>query len=135
MRGGQSDSEQERPIVAGRTSSSSQTCPLPRVRFSTADFPAGEGWDIWCEQIGEVFDVTLEAGENAAARVDVDLIQFDQLLFGAIGLSGPRQRGVRSARKARRDQLDHYVVELYTQGGNLGEPRRAASWRGPAPSM
>jgi AraC-like DNA-binding protein len=121
MRGGQSDSEQERPIVAGRTSSSSQTRPLPRVRFSTADFPAGEGWDIWCEQIGEVFDVTLEAGENAAARVDVDLIQFDQLLFGAIGLSGPRQRGVRSARKARRDQLDHYVVELYTHGGNFGE--------------
>jgi AraC-like DNA-binding protein len=107
--------------MAGRTSSSSQTQPLPRVRFSTADFPAGEGWDIWCEQIGEVFDVTLDAGDSVAARVDVELIQFDQLLFGAIGLSGPRQRGVRSAQKARRDQLDHYVVELYTRGGNLGE--------------
>jgi AraC-like DNA-binding protein len=94
---------------------------LPSVRFSTADFPAGEGWDIWCEQIGEVFDVVLDAEQRAAARVDVELIQFDQLLFGAIGLSGPRQRGVRSARKARRDQLDHYVIELYTHGGNLGE--------------
>jgi AraC-like DNA-binding protein len=107
--------------MAGRTSSSSQAQPLPSVRFSTADFPAPEGWDIWCEQIGEVFDVALDAGQGAAARVDVELIQCDQLLFGAIGLSGPRQRGVRSAQKARRDQLDHYVIELYTHGGNFGE--------------
>jgi AraC-like DNA-binding protein len=101
--------------------SSSEASPLPSVHFSTADFPGREGWDIWCAQIGEVFDVRLEGGEGAAARVDVDLISFDQLLFGAIGLSGPRQRGVRSARKARRDGLDHYVIELYTRGGNVGE--------------
>jgi AraC-like DNA-binding protein len=107
--------------MAGRTSSSSQARPLPSVRFSTADFPAGEGWDIWCAQIGEVFDVALQDGEPGAARVDVELIQCEQLLFGAIGLNGPRQHGVRSARKARRDGLDHYVVELYTHGGNVGE--------------
>lgn len=101
--------------------SSPEASPLPSVRFSTDDFPDGEGWDIWCEQIGEVFDVTLEAGQSAAARVDVELTQLDQLLFGAIGLAGPRQRGVRSARKARLDQLDHYVIELYTHGGNKGE--------------
>lgn len=107
--------------MAASSPSSEAAQPLPSVRFSTADFSAREGWDIWREQIGEVFDVKLETGEAAAARVDVELIQFDQLLFGAIGLSGPRQRGVRSARKARRDQLDHYVVEFYTRGGNFGE--------------
>jgi AraC-like DNA-binding protein len=107
--------------MAGPSASSEAAQALPSVRFSTADFPDGEGWDIWCEQIGEVYDVALEAGRSAATRVDVALIQFEQLLFGAIGLSGPRQRGVRSARKARRDGLDHYVIELYTHGGNLGE--------------
>jgi AraC-like DNA-binding protein len=101
--------------------SSPEASPLPSVRFSTADFLGGEGWDIWCEQIGEIFDVGLEAGQSSAARVDVELTQLDQLLFGAIRLSGPRQRGIRSARKARRDQLDHYVIELYTHGGNKGE--------------
>jgi AraC-like DNA-binding protein len=109
-------------LTLGLTASpETQTMSLPSVRFSTDDFPGGEGWDIWREQIGEVFDVALEAGQPAAARVDVELIQFDQLLFGAIGLSGPRQRGVRSARKARLDPLDHYVIELYTHGGNKGE--------------
>jgi AraC-like DNA-binding protein len=107
--------------MTGRTSSGAQTAELPVARFSTADFPAGEGWDIWCERMGVVFDIRLEDRDAAPARVDIELFQLDQLLFSAIDMSGARQRGTRSARKARQDQLDHYVIELYTQGGNLGE--------------
>lgn len=106
--------------MAGQDSPEALT-PLPSARFSIDDFPPGEGWDIWREQIGAVFDVSLAEHDAAPARADVTLFQLDQLVFSAIGMSGARQRGVRSARKARRDRLDHYVIELYTHGGNTGE--------------
>lgn len=109
--------------------SSLETQPLPSVRRSTADFPAGEGWDICREQIGEVFDVALESSESAAARVDVELTQLDQLLFGAIGLAGPRLRGVRSARKARLSSMTMSSNSI-RMAATRERPPRAASRQG-----
>lgn len=100
---------------------------LPSFTFSTDDLPSEERFDAWRDVISPVFD--LELLDQRAPRVcgaDVEVTHLGQLLVSRIRLAGAGQRGVRAARKIRRDSLDHYVVEVYTGGGCAGEVSNGA---------
>lgn len=95
---------------------------LPSLVFSTDDLPAKERFDAWRDAIAPVFDV--EPADRHAprdCRAELSAFHLGDMLVGRISLSGVNHRGIRSARKIRRDPLDHYVVEIYTGGGCVGE--------------
>lgn len=95
---------------------------LPSYTFSTDDLPSGERFDAWRELISPVFDLELlDQKAPRACAADVDVVHLGELLISRIRLGGIGQRGVRAARKIRRDSLDHYVVEVYTDGSCVGE--------------
>lgn len=95
---------------------------LPSLTFSTDDLPSAERFDAWRELISPVFDLELlDQGASRACAADVDMVHLGELLISRIRLGGIGQRGVRAARKIRRDFLDHYVVEVYVDGSCVGE--------------
>ncbi len=95
---------------------------LPSFTFSTDELPSTERFDAWRDVISPVFDLELlDRRAPRACRAGVHVVHLGQLLVSRISLAGAGQRGVRAARKIRRDSLDHYVVEVYTGGGCAGE--------------
>jgi AraC-like DNA-binding protein len=79
-------------------------------RFSTHQF------EVWRESIEVVFDVestSEEAGRNFSA--DVEAFQLGDMVITNATLG--EQRYLRSSARARRDGMDHFVLNLYRSGG------------------
>ncbi len=95
---------------------------LPFSVFSTNDVDPHDRWAIWHDSISVIFDVAPVAGCDAefAASVHAHLVQ--QLVFGDTRFTA--QTFDRSPRKIARDGLDHFLVQIYLEGGYAGEVGR-----------
>lgn len=83
---------------------------IPSSHFATDEF------GTWRESIGVVFDVARPQHEEASPfSAKVDAFQLGGLVITAASLGA--QRYVRSATQARRDGMDHFVLNLYRAGG------------------
>jgi AraC-like DNA-binding protein len=89
--------------------------PVPRSIFSVDDCPPGEKFEYWRHSIAAIFDV------DAARDVVHDFhATIDSHLLGPLMLARTRtrrQHWVRSSRTIARDGMDHYMVQLFENGG------------------
>lgn len=83
---------------------------IPSTHFSTDNF------EIWREAVSVAYDV-----QRQHDKADVSFTAvFDAFQLGDMVVTDARlgeQRYVRSSRQARRDGVDHFVVNLYRSGG------------------
>ncbi len=94
--------------------------PIACSRFSTAGLAADEGLTIWRESISPVFDAVPEG--PTAFHAELDAYLFDDLVLGHSRASSHRFRRNRVLRKA--DGVDHFLIQVYLQGGAQGEHGR-----------
>jgi AraC-like DNA-binding protein len=98
---------------------SSPTSPLPVSVFSTGDVDPGDRWAVWRESISVIFDTGPAPGaEDISLAASVQARHLGSLVVGDTQFTP--QRYDRSTRKIRRDGLDHYLVQLYRDGGYVG---------------
>lgn len=93
---------------------------VPSTLFETTNFHPRDQFDAWREHISVVFNV--DPIENPTANGFLAMAVGFHL--GDLVLARTRfdaQRFVRTTRHARSDMLDHYLVQLYTEGGYTGE--------------
>jgi AraC-like DNA-binding protein len=95
---------------------------LPFSIFSTDDIDPRDRWAIWQDSISTIFDVAPVAGYDAtfAASVHAHLLQ--TLVFGDTHFTA--QTFDRSPLKIARDGLDHFLIQIYLNGGYAGEVGR-----------
>lgn len=92
---------------------------VPSTLFETTSFLARDQFDAWRERISVVFDVdTLEMPSSAGFLAMALGFHLGDLVLTRTRFEG--QRFARSAARARADNLDHYLVQLYTEGGYTG---------------
>lgn len=101
------------------TSTAPDTPLIPSSLFETTSFNSRDQFDAWRERISVVFDVypleTLAGGFLAMAHgFHLGDLVLTRTRFEAQGF-------VRTKQRARTDMLDHYLVQLYTEGGYVGE--------------
>jgi AraC-like DNA-binding protein len=93
---------------------------VPATEFDTAHFAEPDQFDAWRERISVIFNV--DPLDTPTAQGFPALTQGFHL--GDLILTRSRfeaQRFVRTALRARSDMLDHYLVQLYTEGGYRGQ--------------
>jgi AraC-like DNA-binding protein len=97
---------------------------LDMYRFTTVDEPGAQRFDAWAAAISTC---EYERPENATVPFDAE---FHATRFGPFMLAGRRwllpdqqvdYRTIRSTRKIRSDQIDHYHLVLQLTGGAVGE--------------
>lgn len=83
---------------------------IPSTEFSTREF------EVWRETISVVFDVQhTSTGGVATFHADFEAFQLGDMVVTNARLG--QQRYVRKAAQARRDGIDHLVLNLYRAGG------------------
>lgn len=83
---------------------------IPSTRFSTRKF------DVWRETVSVVFEVEPSpAGGAEKFGADFEAYQLGDMIVTDARLG--RQRYIRRAAQARRDGVDHFVLNLYRTGG------------------
>lgn len=93
---------------------------VPGFRFSTLGLPPAEQFEAWRASQGDWFE-TWPLARNAPSGFEAER---DVWRFGPIALARTWGDGVhsrRDARRARRDQLDHWLVTAVRSGGMRGE--------------
>lgn len=90
---------------------------LPFVHFSTSPLPARDAFAVWRDSISVIFESS-PAAADAPFRADLSAYHLDDLLFSRTALSA--QQFERSAGMARRDALDHFLIQIYRSGGYRG---------------
>lgn len=97
---------------------------VPRTEFSTREF------QVWRETISVVFDVERPRDpETKEFRADFQAFQLGDMVVTDARLD--EQRYVRKAAQARRDGIDHLVLNLYRTGGWQAQTARG-EFRGAA---
>lgn len=87
--------------------------PLPTTRFSTADLPAADRFDVWRQSIAVVFDVEpLADAPRDDFNSSVTGFHLGDLLVGTVEADAQRY-----LRAPRGGQVDHYLVQSYLSGG------------------
>lgn len=84
---------------------------LPVARFSTADFPAGEGFARWREAIGALYEAAWVNGQPAATfSASAASLHLGPLILGQMQADALAYE--RPAAKIRADRLDHFILGL-----------------------
>lgn len=94
---------------------------LPSFYFegSSLSSPEEAYW-TWRKIMSPLFDVSLPCDQAVKTfRIELDSYHLGPLLLGSVGSSAQRFR--RSPATIARSGVDHYLVQLYTQGGYEGE--------------
>jgi AraC-like DNA-binding protein len=117
-------SENQTPIAAGETSQEERSVkPVPQARFCVSDVAPRDRFAVWKESISCIFDVELGSDvprEQFDARLDATL--FGDLMLARTTSSG--QSWTRSESAIARDGMDHYMIQLFVEGGMEAEHRR-----------
>jgi AraC-like DNA-binding protein len=88
---------------------------LPVSRFDARSLPVDEGFQVWRESIGVMFDVELDRRRQASA-FDARVTAFGMDSLMLVRCSSLRQSFERSPLKVSRDGLDHYLIQIFTKG-------------------
>lgn len=93
---------------------------LPHLSFTTETLPPAQQFEAWREAVGVTHEVTPPAAGGAAGfAAAVELWHLGPLLLTDGRFQA--QRFARTARRARRDGVDHYTVLLMRSGHWWGE--------------
>lgn len=93
---------------------------IPATRFRSAEHPDGDQFRAWKEQISVVFDIAPVDGDTRRG-FDAHMHAFHLGDFVLTRTRFEEQRFLRTVKQARSDLLDHYLVQLYCDGGYVGE--------------
>lgn len=99
---------------------------VPHAVFTVDDAAPAERFALWRESISCIFDVEADADlrrEDFAATVDAHM-------FGTVMLaqtSTLRQAWARRATTIARDGMDHYMIQLFLEGGMEAEHRHGTA--------
>lgn len=79
-----------------------------------SSLPVKEATTAWQESIGVMFDTRLRNAPDSGFRAHVEGFQFGDLLLGSC--HSVAQTFDRSPRRIKRDNLDHLLLQFYTEG-------------------
>lgn len=103
--------------------------PLPASRFHTGSLPRRERFGAWRESIGVFLDASRPrtiAGRPFDAAIESYLL--DGVIVGRCRANA--QKFDRAPRRIARDGLDHYMIQVFLQGGvEMGDRRHAIDYR------
>lgn len=92
---------------------------IPCSRFASEEFTAVDQFDAWRERISVVFNVEPLAPSVAGGfMARAQAFHLGELVMVNTRFAG--QRFIRTPQQARRDWLDHYLVQFYRHGGYVG---------------
>lgn len=95
---------------------------IPSHTFSTVELPAAARFEAWRDQMLPLFALELpDRRARPACDATLTMFHLGSALVSRVELAATSHRGLRPAQKIRRDPLDHYLVEIYTGGGSVGE--------------
>jgi hypothetical protein len=95
------------------------TSLVPSTVFTSMSLPPGDQFDAWRERISVVFNVEpLETSFHDGFPAEALAYHLGELIL--VRTHFEAQRFVRTRLHARSDQLDHYLVQFYNQGGYTG---------------
>lgn len=92
---------------------------IPITYFDLQDLPEKERFSVWKESIAVLFDVTLETRKNEQNFTS----QLVTCHLGDLLLSNSISQGQcfrRSRKLLAQDGLDHFLVQIYRKGNNVG---------------
>lgn len=92
---------------------------IPATRFRSSDVSRRDQFDAWRERISVVFDVEPIGDPASGFAAEADAWHLGELV--AIRTRFDSQRFVRTPRQLRSDLIDHYLVQLYCDGGYVGD--------------
>ena len=95
------------------------TPSIPVSRFATSLLARHEVSQIWHETMSSVFESALPADGPGEFQADLTIWHLGDLLVSRTFIG--EQSFSRSLAKARRDDLDHYLVQFYCDGGYEGQ--------------
>ncbi|MGO4713754.1 helix-turn-helix domain-containing protein [Bradyrhizobium sp. 2TAF24] len=87
---------------------------LPHSVLDTTGLSVREATAAWQESIGVMFDTRLRHAPDNGFRAEVEGFQFGELLLGSCRTAA--QTFDRSPRRISRDNLDHVLLQFYTEG-------------------
>ncbi|MEW6640999.1 MAG: helix-turn-helix domain-containing protein [Pseudomonadota bacterium] len=87
---------------------------LPHSVLDTTGLPVREATAAWQESVGVMFDTRLRRAPENGFRAEVEGFQFGELLLG--NCRTVAQTFDRSPRRISRDNLDHVLLQFYTEG-------------------
>ncbi len=92
---------------------------IPSALFDTAEFAERDQFDAWRERISVIFNVDpLDTPTATGFPASTHAFHLGEVVLARSRFEA--QRFVRTALRARSDMLDHYLVQLYTEGGYTG---------------
>ncbi|HEX6993344.1 MAG TPA: helix-turn-helix domain-containing protein [Gammaproteobacteria bacterium] len=92
---------------------------IPMTTFRSTDHPGREQFEAWRERISVVFDVAPLRRSVRAFTAEAHAFHLGEIVVVRTRFDG--QRFIRTPKQLRSDLLDHYLVQLYRQGGYAGE--------------
>lgn len=92
---------------------------IPATTFRSVDHPGAEQFEAWRERISVVFDVAPLTRSVGAFAAEAHAFHLGEIVVVRTRFEG--QRFIRTPKQLRSDLLDHYLVQLYRQGGYAGE--------------
>lgn len=87
---------------------------LPHSILDTKGLAVSDAAAAWQQSIGVMFDTRLRQAPDGAFHARVEGFQFDELLLGTCRSAA--QTFDRSPRRIGRDNLDHVLLQFYTEG-------------------
>ncbi|MBN1240011.1 MAG: helix-turn-helix domain-containing protein [Gammaproteobacteria bacterium] len=92
---------------------------IPSASFRSREFSVRDQFDAWRERISVVFDVAPVADRTAGFAAEAEAWHLGEVVVVRTRFDG--QRFVRTPRQLRSDLIDHYLVQLYCDGGYVGD--------------
>lgn len=104
----------------------SPVAPIPHSVFSVSDVAEKDRFSLWKESISCIFDVECDRDlprNEFHARVEASL--FGELMLART--TSISQSWARSSSTVARDGMDHYMIQLFVEGGMEAEHKRGCT--------
>lgn len=91
---------------------------IPTTTFRSADHPGADQFEAWRERISVVFDVAPLTKRVGAFSAEAQAYHLGEIVVVRTRFDG--QRFLRTLKQLRSDLIDHHLVQLYRDGGYVG---------------